>query len=93
MNFAQLRAAAQFDPVAFRALWTVFWMLRRPDEVYTDPRVVRATFGVLDRQEDRAPVVQPTRDQLLAALASSGGAFGPPIGVPGPSRAVHRSAK
>ncbi len=70
VSFAQLRAAALFDPVAFRALWTVFWMLRLPNEVYTDPRVVRATFDVLDHLQDTAPAVQPTNAQLCAALAT-----------------------
>jgi 2-polyprenyl-6-methoxyphenol hydroxylase-like FAD-dependent oxidoreductase len=70
VTYAQLRTAAQFDPTAFRAFWTIMGMLRRPDAVYTDPRVVAATRAVLGRRGSGPPVAQPTRAQLLAALAS-----------------------
>jgi 2-polyprenyl-6-methoxyphenol hydroxylase-like FAD-dependent oxidoreductase len=69
VTYGQLRTAAQFDPTAFRAFWTIMGMLRRPDAVYTDPRVVAATRAVLDRRGSGPPVAQPTRAQLLAALA------------------------
>ena len=45
-------------------------MIRRPDEVYTDPQVVASTQAILRRRGPAAPVAQPTRAQLLAALAS-----------------------
>jgi hypothetical protein len=70
ITYAQLRTAAQFDPTALRAFWTIMGMLRRPDAVYTDPRVVAATRAVLGRRGSGPPVAQPTRAQLLAALAS-----------------------
>jgi 2-polyprenyl-6-methoxyphenol hydroxylase-like FAD-dependent oxidoreductase len=70
VTYAQLRTAAQFDPTALRAFWTIMGMLRRPDAVYTDPRVVAATRAVLGRRGSGPPVAQPTRAQLLAALAS-----------------------
>jgi hypothetical protein len=44
-------------------------MLRRPDEVYADPQVVAATQAALQRHGSAPPVAQPTRTQLLTALA------------------------
>jgi 2-polyprenyl-6-methoxyphenol hydroxylase-like FAD-dependent oxidoreductase len=68
VTYAQLRAAAMFDPTAFRAFWEIMGMVRRPDEVYTDPRVVACTHEVLRHRGSGPPVAQPTREQLLAAL-------------------------
>jgi hypothetical protein len=62
VRFAELRIAAQVDPNAFRALWTIMGMLRRPDEVYTDPCVVAATRRVLHDHRNGAMTAQPTRD-------------------------------
>jgi hypothetical protein len=70
VTYAHLRTAAPFDPTAFRAFWTIMGMLRRPDAVYTDPQVVAATRAVLRRRGSGPPVAQPTRAELLAALAS-----------------------
>jgi hypothetical protein len=70
VTYAQLRAAAPFDPVAFRAFWTVMGMLRRPDEVYRDPEVVARTRAAVRAHGTAPPLVQPTRDQLLAALGA-----------------------
>ncbi len=69
VTYAQLRTAAQFDPTAFRAFWQIMGMIRRPDEVYTDPHVVAATHAVLQRHGSAPAMAQPTRAQLLAALA------------------------
>jgi 2-polyprenyl-6-methoxyphenol hydroxylase-like FAD-dependent oxidoreductase len=69
VTHAQLRAAALFDPVAFRAFWEIMGMIRRPDAVYTDPNVVARTHEVLRRHGSGPPMGQPTRGQLLAALA------------------------
>jgi hypothetical protein len=69
VTYSQLRAAAQFEPRAFRALWTVTGMLRKPAEIYTDPSVVAATQDTLRRTRNGPPVEQPSRVQLLAALA------------------------
>jgi 2-polyprenyl-6-methoxyphenol hydroxylase-like FAD-dependent oxidoreductase len=70
VSYAQLRTAARVDPTAFRAFWQIMGMLRRPDEVYADPQVVAATQAALQRYGSAPPVAQPTRAQLLAALAS-----------------------
>ena len=70
ISFQQLHTAASFDPVAFRALWEIFGMIRTPDEVYTDPRVVTRTHDVLRQHPGRPRVAQPNRETLLAALAS-----------------------
>jgi hypothetical protein len=70
INFGQLRTAAQFDPVAFRAFWKIMGMTSRPQEVYSDPEVVARTRSVLDRQGSGPMMEQPTREQLLAALAN-----------------------
>jgi hypothetical protein len=69
VTYAQLRTGAWFDPTAFRAFWNVMGMLRLPDEVYTDPEVVSATCGAIHRHGSGPPLIQPTRAQLLAALA------------------------
>ena len=70
VTYAQLRAAAPVDPAAFRAFWEIQGMIRRPAEVYTDPQVVARTRDVLSRSGSRPAMAQPTRAQLLAALAT-----------------------
>jgi hypothetical protein len=64
----QLRVAARYDPAAFRGLWSIYAMIRRPDDVYRDPQVVAGTRAALRGQP--AAVPQPAREQLDAALAS-----------------------
>ena len=44
-------------------------MICPPEEVYTDPQVVACTREALSQHGSGPPVAQPTRDQLLAALA------------------------
>ena len=70
ISYAQLRTTALFDPTAFRALLRISGMICRPEDVYTDPRMVARVRQVLDRCRDGPPKVQPTRAQLLAALAA-----------------------
>ncbi len=70
VTYAQLRAAAQFDPTAFRAFWKIMGMLGRPDEVYSDPQVVAATRAAPSQHGSGPSMAQPTRAQLLAALAT-----------------------
>jgi 2-polyprenyl-6-methoxyphenol hydroxylase-like FAD-dependent oxidoreductase len=67
ITFEQLRTASLFDPTIFRAFWKVMGMLSRPAEVYADPEIVALTQEAL-RHHAKAPIVQPTREQLLAAL-------------------------
>ena len=50
VTFAQLRAAAPFDPTVFRALWRVMGMISQPNEIYTDPDIVGRTYEVLGEQ-------------------------------------------
>jgi 2-polyprenyl-6-methoxyphenol hydroxylase-like FAD-dependent oxidoreductase len=69
VTYAQLRSAASSDPAAFRAFWKIMGMVGPPAEVYTDPQVVACTQEVLRQRGGGAPVAQPTREQLLAALA------------------------
>jgi 2-polyprenyl-6-methoxyphenol hydroxylase-like FAD-dependent oxidoreductase len=69
VTYAQLRSAALFDPAAFRAFWKIMGMVCPPAEIYTDPRVVACTQEVLRERGGGPPVAQPTREQLLAALA------------------------
>jgi hypothetical protein len=71
VSFAQLRAAAPFDPAVFRAFWKIMGMICPPAQVYTDPHVVARTQHVLSRRRAGPPMVQPTREQLLAALSGS----------------------
>jgi hypothetical protein len=68
VTHAQLRTAAQYDPAAFRAYWTILGMICPPEEVYTDPHVVACTQEVLRHQGNLPSMAQPTRRQLLAAL-------------------------
>jgi len=68
VTFAELRTAAQFDSTAFRALWKVMGMVCRPGEVYTDPQVVARTHKTLREHVSGPSIVQPPREQLLAAL-------------------------
>jgi 2-polyprenyl-6-methoxyphenol hydroxylase-like FAD-dependent oxidoreductase len=70
VSYPQLRVAGCYDPVAFRAFWTINGMVCPPDEVYTDPQVVACTRDALSRHGSGPPVAQPTRAQLLAALAA-----------------------
>jgi hypothetical protein len=68
VTYSQLRAAASYDPTAFRAFWKINGMICPPGEVYTDPDVVARTQETLRRHGTAPPVAQPTRKQLLTAL-------------------------
>jgi flavin-dependent dehydrogenase len=70
VTYSQLRTAAMFDPTAFRGFWHVQGMVRRPEDVYSDPEIVASTRDTLDQHKDDPAMPQPTREQLLAALAS-----------------------
>ena len=69
VSYPQLRVAACYDPAAFRAFWKINGMICPPEEVYTDPNVVACTRAALSQHGSGPPVAQPTREQLLAALA------------------------
>ncbi len=68
ITHSQLRLAGRYDPAAFRGLWSIYAMIRRPEDVYRDPRVVAGTQAALRGQP--AAVPQPTPEQLRTALAS-----------------------
>lgn len=68
--FWQLRMAAPFDPTAFRAVWKLMGMIVQPEAVYTDPEVVHRTQQALDHRPGGPSLTQPTREELLAALAT-----------------------
>jgi hypothetical protein len=68
VTYSQLRAAASYDPTAFRAFWKINGMICPPGEVYTDPDVIACTQETLRRHGIAPPVAQPTREQLLTAL-------------------------
>jgi hypothetical protein len=69
VTFAQLRTAALFDPTAFRGLWRLMGMTSRPDDVYTDPSIVARIQQTLRQHGNGPRIVQPTREELLTALA------------------------
>ena len=69
VTYSQLRAAASYDPAAFRAFWKINGMVCPPGEVYTDPDVIARTRETLRRYGTAPPVAQPTHEQLLTALA------------------------
>jgi 2-polyprenyl-6-methoxyphenol hydroxylase-like FAD-dependent oxidoreductase len=69
VSYPQLRVAATYDPTAFRAFWKINGMVCPPEQVYIDPDVVARTRATLRQHGSGPPTVQPTRGQLLAALA------------------------
>jgi 2-polyprenyl-6-methoxyphenol hydroxylase-like FAD-dependent oxidoreductase len=71
VSYPQLRVAASYDPVAFRAFWKINGMVCPPEQVYTDPQVIACTRAALSRHGSGPPVAQPSREQLLAALNPS----------------------
>jgi flavin-dependent dehydrogenase len=79
VTYADVRTAAQFDPIAFRALWRIHAMAQKPLEVYTDPEVVASTRAALAENRDRLSIPQPTREELLAALTEKREAQTPPL--------------
>ena len=68
VSYPQLRAAASYDPAAFRAFWKINGMVCPPEQVYTDPDVIACTQETLRRLGTAPPVAQPAREQLLTAL-------------------------
>jgi len=68
VTYGQLRTAALYDPTAFRAFWRIMGMIRRPEEEYTDRQIVVRTHEALREHGSGPQVVQPSREQLLAAL-------------------------
>ena len=68
MTYAQLRTAALYDATAFRAFWRIMGMIRRPEEEYRDPQIVARTHEILREHGSGPQIVQPTREELLAAL-------------------------
>jgi hypothetical protein len=70
VTYAELREAATVDPSAYRAFWKVNGMICRPDEVYADPEVVACTRDALAVPGSGTAIAQPTREELLAALAT-----------------------
>jgi 2-polyprenyl-6-methoxyphenol hydroxylase-like FAD-dependent oxidoreductase len=68
VTFAALSAAMPYDALVFRAFWRVLGMLAKPDEVYTDPRVVARAQDVLRRLDAAPTPTRPTRAELEAAL-------------------------
>lgn len=73
VTFAQLRKAAQFDPTTFRALWSLMGMIRRPEEIYTDPHIVARTHEILREHASGPSIVQASRESVLAALTLKDG--------------------
>ena len=69
VTFGQLRSAAPYDPVVFRAFWKIMGMSCRPGDLYTDPAIVARTREIIRDRGSAPPMTQPTREQLLTALA------------------------
>jgi hypothetical protein len=68
VTFAEVRAAAGYDPVVFRATWTIMGMLREPERLYRDPELVSRVRDTLARHPPVPPVTPPDRERLHAAL-------------------------
>ena len=70
VTFAQLRSAAPHDPLIFRAYSEGHGRLScRPGDLYTDPAIAARTHEIIRGRGTGPPITQPTRDQLLTALA------------------------
>lgn len=67
--FGQLRAAAQTDAAAFRALWRIMGMVGQPADVYADPALVARVRATL-ADGPPPPMPQPSRTELERALSS-----------------------
>jgi hypothetical protein len=69
LAFPELRAAAQRDPLAFRAMCRIMGMVGTPEDVYGDPELIAR---VRDVSADGAPPAPRTsRARFEAALAGS----------------------
>jgi len=69
LTFPALRAAAMVNETAFRAFWALMGMLRRPDDVYSDPALAAA----VDQARDAGTfgeISQPDLQSLFATLKS-----------------------
>jgi hypothetical protein len=78
--FTQLRAAASFDRIAFRAFWKLMFMLCHPHEIYCDQQIVACTHKALTshgldvlqpRGHLEPQVAAPSRNELLVAFGAS----------------------
>jgi 2-polyprenyl-6-methoxyphenol hydroxylase-like FAD-dependent oxidoreductase len=63
VTYAQLRAAAASDPVAFRAFWKIYGMTCLPDEVYADPHLAACTRQAIRQQSSGPQVPLPARSR------------------------------
>jgi hypothetical protein len=70
VSFREMRVAAAIDPDALRAFWRIQGLISSPGHVYADPRVTVATRAALRDPRGAPPIAQPSRAQLLAALAT-----------------------
>ena len=68
IGYWQVRAAAPFDPIVFRAFWKVMGMTAVPGEVYADPEVMARIRKVPSRPDAAPSAAQPSRAEILAAL-------------------------
>ena len=74
LTFPELRAAAQRDPLAFRAVFRIMGMVGTPEDVYGDPELVARVRDV--SADEALPTPQPSRARLEAALAGGPGDVG-----------------
>jgi len=77
VSYGQLRSAAPYDPMIYRAFWRVMGMACRPDDLYTDPAIVaRLLFGMVNSLTEwlRPRGGQPADElaRTLTALAFDG---------------------
>ncbi len=65
VSYPQLRVAACYDPVAFRAFWKINGMICPPEEVYTDPHVIACTREAISQHGSGPPVAQPWHRRMI----------------------------
>jgi 2-polyprenyl-6-methoxyphenol hydroxylase-like FAD-dependent oxidoreductase len=76
ITFTQLRAAASFDPAAFRSFWELMFMFCHPDQVYRNAHVVAGVNDALKRYGPENKVVG------LAVVGAERGHVDPQVGQP-----------
>jgi flavin-dependent dehydrogenase len=70
LDFAQLRAAAQTDAAAFRALWRIMGMVGQPADVYEDAALAARVRDLITEHPPARPP-QPTHDEIEALLGGA----------------------
>lgn len=69
ITFAELRSAANIDPIAFRAVLQSMGMIGTPSDIYQNPDLVAKVRRIQADGRASPPMPQPTREHLEAVLS------------------------